>query len=151
MDESINRKNYFLTNALGLLSYKKIILSIIIISFLSFTGEFFENFRIYITLFSSVYLFYIFLKQFGSQYKKFPKLPKEILSFITLLIFTLFISTAFSQNINISLVAFLRMILFLLIIYIFYSFLNYEENIKVYIGSLLVVVIIIGIPMLIDL
>lgn len=151
MDESINRKNYFLTNALGLLSFKKIILSIIIISFLSFTGEFFEDFRIYITLFSSAYLFYIFLKEFGFQYKKFPKLPKEILSFITLLIFTLFISTAFSQNINISLIAFLRMILFLLIIYIFYSFLNYEENIKVYIGSLLVVVIIIGIPMLIDL
>ncbi len=43
------------------------------------------------------------------------------------------------------------MLLFLFILYIYFSLLNYEQNIKGYIYSILVVVIIIGNPMLIDL
>ncbi len=173
MNELINNKNYFFIITLGLsvlfsffsfnpivivalisigIFYnKKIILSIIIITYLSFTSEFFENVRVYITLFSSVYLLYIFLKEYGVQLKKFPKLPIEIIIFLALLFFTLLISTIFSQNIGVSSIAFLRLLLFLLISYIFYSLLNDERNIKVYIISLIIVVIILGIPMLIDL
>ena len=173
MNELINNKNYFLAIALGLavlfsffsfnpiipvaiialgiFSNKKIILSVIIISYLSFTSEFFENVRIYITVFSSGYLLYLFLKEYGLQLKKFPKLPIEILVFFALLVFALLTSTIFSQNISVSLLAFLRLLLFLFISYIFYSLLNDEGNIKVYIISLIIVVMILGIPMLIDL
>ncbi len=169
----LNNKNYFLTIAFGLavlfsffsskviipialiflciFSNKKIILSLIIISYLSFTSEYFENVRIYITLFSSGCLLYIFLKEYGLQLNKFPKLPTEILVFFFLLLFTLAFSTIFSYNFGISILAFIRMFLFLIIAYMFYAMLINEEMIKVFIYSLLVVVFILGIPMLVDL
>jgi len=175
LNKLINKSNHILTISLGLgilFSFllhnplvpfaifllflllfvdQKILLSVIIVIYLSITSEYFENIRSYITLFSSSLLLYIFLKEYGFQLTKYPKLPKKLLVFITLLLFTLVIATIFSYDFAISLLALIRMLLFLLILYMFYAMLINEDIIKVYIYSLLVVVLILGISMLIDL
>ena len=129
---------------------KKLILGLIIISYLIITTEFFEEFRIYITFFATTLLFLLFIQEFGLQTKKFVRVPKQIIFFLAFLFVTLLISTLFSSRPIIGFIAIVRMLFFFIICYMFYSLLKNEENIYVYIYSLFVVVFALGVRMMID-
>ncbi len=134
-----------------LFSYgKRLILGLIIISYLIITTEFFEEFRIYITFFATTLLFLLFLQEFGLQTEKFVRVPKQILYFLAFLFVTLLISTMFSSRPIIGFIAIVRMLFFFIICYMFYSLLKNEENLYTYIYSLFVVVFALGVRMIID-
>ena len=132
-------------------SNQKILIGLLIISYLSISSEYFENIRGYVTLLSTFLLLILFLKEYGLQIGKYPKVPNEILAFLVLLILTLTVSTIFSHSVIISALATLRTLVFLSISYLFYALLRNEHNINIYIFSIFGVVLIIGIPMIIDL
>jgi O-antigen ligase len=128
-----------------------IVLLLIIVSLLTFTSDFFELYRPFITAFSFFILILLFLKEHGLTFKNFKKVPKEILFFLLILFITLVTSSVFSFYPIVSFFATIRTLAFLIIVYIFFSFLNDEENIFYYIYSLIAIIIIHGIRMSIDL
>jgi O-antigen ligase len=130
---------------------KKILLAAIIIGLLTATSEHFEQYRLFITLPSIILLVFLFIKEFGFNFKDYVKIPKEISFFIMLLFITLTFSTLNSSHFLTSLAASIRMFIFLFIAYLFYSFLTDEKNILVYIYSLIMVLFVIGSLMIIDL
>lgn len=128
-----------------------IVLFLIIVSLLTFTSDFFIVYRPFITVFSILIIIIIFLKEHGLAFKNFKKVPKEISIFVLILFITLLTSSVFSNYPIISFWATIRTLLFLIIVYIFYSFLADEENIFYYIYSLITIQLIHGIRMFIDL
>ncbi len=123
----------------------------VIIGYISVTSEFFESIRIVINIVCTFLLLYLFLKNYGLKYSKCFAIPNGLSIFFTLLFITLLISTVFSGIFIISLFAFLRTIFFFVIIFLFFALTRDEFDIKIIAASLLIVMIILGIPMLIDL
>ncbi len=129
----------------------RVILLIIIISYLTITNEYFEQYRIYISLSASILLAVLFLQKFGFQTKKYVKVPGEILYFLVLLFLTLVVSTIFSAYPLKGLIIIVRMFFFFIICYLFYGLLKDEKNVYAYIYSICFVMLILGTRILIDL
>ncbi len=127
------------------------ILVVIILSYIAFTSELYEQSRTYLQLISTLLLVILFLKEYGLVIKNYIKFPKEMLFYTILLLAMLFISTTFSFSPSTSLVTTIRMILFLFICYLFYALLVNEKNILTYIYSICIVSLTWGIRILIDL
>lgn len=128
-----------------------IILSIIIVSLLSITSDFFEAFRPVVSALSIFTLVILFLKEFGLGYEKFKKVPREILLFLLILFTTLITSSIFSLYPMVSLLATVRTFVFFIIVYIFYSLITNERDIFYYIFSLIAILLIHGFRMFLDL
>lgn len=137
--------------AFFLIDDRRIILCMIIISFLTIISEYFELYRNYLNLISILILFIIFLKVYGIQWDKYRKVPLELLYFLLLLFACLSFSTLFSFNFEVSLFVYFRTLVFFIIAYFFYALILEEKYLYGYIYSLFFSVIIFGIPMLIDL
>ncbi|MFO7525179.1 MAG: O-antigen ligase family protein [Ignavibacteriaceae bacterium] len=138
----------------GILTYlfnDKFILVALITVFLVFTSEFFEQYRFIIHISAALILMLLFLKAYGLQVKEYMKVPHEIWSFLIILFSTLFIATIFSYSFSISLATLIRTLQFFIICYIFYSLLQSERVIYIYISSILIVAAIWGIRIFIDL
>jgi O-antigen ligase len=139
---------------IGLLSFlikhEKLILPLVIISYLAVTSDYLQDFRTLVNLFSTLLLIYIFLKRFGLRYSTYPKIPKGIIFFCGFLFFTLITSTIFSYYPITSFAATFRMFIFLVISYFFYALIKDKDDIFRYLYSIIGVMIIIGLPMMID-
>ena len=130
--------------------YQALILPIIILSYLAITSDYLKDYRIIVNLFSTFVLFYLFLKKYGLRYLDFPKVPKGVIIFCIFLFFTLIVSTIFSSYPSISFAASFRMFLFILISYTFYALIENKNDVLLYLYSIIGVMIIIGLPMIID-
>ncbi len=130
--------------------YQVLILPMIILSYLAITSDYLKDYRIILNLFSTFVLLYLFLKKYGIKYSDYPKVPNGVILFFTLLFFTLIVSTIFSNYPLTSLAATFRMFLFLLISYMFFALIENKSDILLYIYSIIAVMLIIGLPMIID-
>ena len=127
-----------------------LILPLIILSYLAVTSDYLKDYRIIVNLLSTLVLFYIFLKKYGLSYSDYPEVPRGVIFFCILLFSTLIVSTIFSGYPLTSFAATLRMFLFLLISYMFYALIQNKDDILMYLYSIISVMIIIGLPMIID-
>lgn len=132
-------------------SNKSFILSFSTISFLSLTNENLEDYRVYINLFITIILLAAFLSEYGLEISEYPRLPRELIYFLSFLFFTLVISSIFSSHKVSSFIATVRMISFLIIFYLIYALIKNLKDIYIIVYSLVFVMIISFIPILIDL
>ena len=130
--------------------YQALILPLIILAYLTITSDYLKDFRTIVNLFSTIVLLYIFLQKYGLRYLDYPKVPKGVIIFYFFLFFTLFVSTIFSNYPLTSFAATFRMFLFMLISYMFYALIKNKNDILLYLYSIIGVMIIIGLPMIID-
>lgn len=130
--------------------YQKLILPLIIFSYLAISSDYLKDYRTIVNLFSTLILFYLFLKKYGLRYIDYPKVPKGVIRFCIFLFFTLIVSTVFSSYPSTSFAATFRMFLFLVISYLFYALIENKDDIFRYLYSIIGVMIIIGLPMIID-
>lgn len=125
-----------------------IFIALILIGFLTITSDLGESIRVVVNLGGIFTLFYIFLKKFGMRFSSFPKLPAYIVNFILLVIFSMLISTLFSANFSVGIIETSRQILFFVIVYIIYAFIESEDSIFIYIFSMIIVGIILSISVI---
>ncbi len=130
--------------------YQALILPAIILSYLAITSDYLKDYRTIVNLFSTFFLLYLFLKKFGLRYIDYPKVPKGVIRFCIFLFLTLIVSTVFSSYPSTSFAATSRMFLFLVISYLFYALIENKDDISRYLYSIIGVVIIVGLPMIID-
>lgn len=130
--------------------YNKLIFPLIILSYLTITSDYLKDYRIIVNLFGTLILLFIFLKKYGLRISNYPKVPNGLIAFCTLLFFTLIVSTIFSSYPLTSFAATFRMFLFMLISYMFFSLIENKDDILLYVYSIISVMVIIGLPMVID-
>jgi O-antigen ligase len=137
----------------GLIYYygKNALLIIILLNYLTSLTEYIGNLRIYLNILASAILLYLFLKDFGFEFKNYPKLPKSIIIFLIFLFTTLTISTLFSQYPFNGFSAIIRMGIFMLIAYLFYALIKDINTIYLYISGILISFVAISIRMFYDL
>lgn len=128
-----------------------IIIPFAIVSFLMISADYFGDYRIYVNLVITSLLLIPFLIEYGFEFDKYPKLPSGILNFIIFLIITLLVSSIFSSFKVVSLIATIRLLLFLFICYLFYSHIKNTKLINYIVYSLIIVMILSGIPIFVDL
>ena len=126
-------------------SGEKYLIPFTIILFLVMTSDFTESYRNYINVFLILLLVYLYLKNFGLSLSYASKFPKEINYVLALTLFSMFISSLFSENIPFTLLVTFRQIVFFIIVYIYFSFIKDERAVSFYLGSLIMVSIVLGI------
>jgi O-antigen ligase len=116
-----------------------------ILSFLVLTSDINESLRIIINVISILYLFFIFIKQYGLDVIKYPKPPRLFIQFISFTLFAFTISSLTSLNIFLSLTEVLRQSIFFVIVYFFYTVMIIERDmIKYFVRVLIISSIIIS-------
>lgn len=125
-----------------------------IVIFISATGDSLQNFRNIFTIVSIIFLFFFFLKRYGINTSIYPIPPRPFLYISGLLIFSIGLSTALTGFNSVSLEAFFRAIVFFLICYFLYAFLEEKftlSNIYILIGGIFVAGILLSISVYYDL
>lgn len=129
----------------------KFILGIIIVSYITILSEFVGESRLYFNLISTLFLLILFLREFGLNFSRYPRISRVVWVYLILLFSALIISTIFSGFTYLGFYSLFTTMLFLSIVYLFYGLLKNEENIAVVIYALCISVLIFAVRMLVDL
>ncbi|HCY77911.1 MAG TPA: hypothetical protein DHV28_18550 [Ignavibacteriales bacterium] len=124
------------------------IVALIIIGFLTVTSDIDDNVRLGFNIVSMATLFYFFLKLYGLKTTEYPKLPVWMILFIFLVLFSMVVSTLFSNNLIVGFVETFRQILFFFIIYIIYAFIDSDKTALLYLISIIIAGTVISIAII---
>lgn len=116
---------------------------VIIIAYLSFTGPGLISLRSWVNVFSIFLLIFLFLKKYGFDFEKYPKLPSGVLFLVTFMFISFGISTLASGAHSNSVFAMVRLLFFFLICYLLYSLISGKKQIFNYLIALFIVFLII--------
>lgn len=116
--------------------YKKAVIISSFVALISFTSGFGETERLFVQVFSIGSLLFIFFREFGFDWKNYPKLPFQIIVLVSVLIFTMIFSLLFTDYFALGFQQLIRSIIFLIVIYLYYSLLTDYKSIRVFISAL---------------
>jgi len=126
----------------------KYILPIIIVAYLIVTSDISEELRIAVNILGLLILCYKFIKEYGFKLDSYKKFPNIVSYFIIYTILISILSSLFSTHPLISYVEVFRLIVFLIMMYFFYSFIKNTNDVKAYLYSLLIAGIILSFTIL---
>ena len=129
---------------------QEFVLPLSIIVFLILTGQELEKYRSIVTILLIILLGVMFLKKFGLAFNSYPKIPSQIIYYISFLFITLFISSAFSIDPFSSYLSVARLLVFLLVCYFYFALIQNGSTIDNYLLAIFISVLIVGISILID-
>lgn len=143
---------FILVLAMFLIFYfgRNVVLALIIVSLIIATGETLLDYRPIITIISLSILLYFFISEFGLDIKNYPKVPHLIIRLILFLLFTVFLSIFNSTDLFVSIMAFLRFLIFFLICYLLFSQIKNKLTVYYYLSALAICVVFLGVSMLIE-
>jgi O-antigen ligase len=122
---------------------ERFILAIIIISLFTLVGEVSRTLRSLVYVFDFTFLGYYFLKRFGLDFSTYPKVPRSVIYFLLLYFFTMVISSSMSKFPFAGIGIITQQAAFFVIVYVFYSLISSQENIKNYFTGIYLVALII--------
>jgi O-antigen ligase len=128
----------------------KLLLSIPIILFLTLTGQELISFRTVINIIAILLIATIFLRKYGADFQKYPRISKYIIYYIIFLNIVLFLSSSFSIDPLLGYVIILRMLIFLIVCYMFFSLIEGRKTLNIYFITLFLTSIFIGISIFYD-
>ena len=108
---------------------KNLLLGFVIISLLTVTRDTLPDLRTFVQILDFVILAYLFLKEFGLDFKKFPRVPSIIIKFLILLYVSMFVSTILSEYPSAGIYFITRTTIFFLVVYVIYSLLATRKEI----------------------
>jgi len=123
---------------------ERFLIGLIIVSLLTIVSDFGTTLRLFVQLINFSLLAFLFLKKYGLNFSKYPKLPKTLVYFLGMYYFSMFIPAIFSQHFFAGIAMILRQTIFFIIAYIFFSFIIDIKYVKTIMISLIVVSLIIA-------
>ena len=120
----------------------RFILAIIIIALFTLVGEFTKSLRIVIQLSSIGLLTYLFLSRFGLKFQNYRQIPKSLVYTLILYFLAIFISSVMSDYPSLGIPIFIRQLVFIVVVYLFYSLIINDTDISNYINSIIIVSLI---------
>ncbi len=100
------------------------------------TSDISDIIRLEVNAAGILFFFLLFLKKYGLQFDRYPKMPKNFLWFCSLIFFSMIMSTAASEYAFEAVPEVLRQLIFFILIYLFYSFFNSLKDINRYLTAL---------------
>jgi O-antigen ligase len=122
---------------------ERFILAIIIISLFTLVGEVSRTLRSLVYVFDFTFLGYYFLKRFGLDFHIYPRVPRSVIYFSLLYFFTMVISSSMSKFPFAGIGIITQQAAFFVIVYVFYSLISSQENIKNYFTGIYLVALVI--------
>lgn len=122
-------------------AYNKPKSSLIILSFvalITLTSGLGEGQRLVVQIGAMASLFLFFIKNYGFDFKNYPKVPVQILYLISSIIFTIVFALLFTDYLSLGIDQLTRSLLFFFIIYLFYSLLSDYNDIKYFLYALFI-------------
>ncbi|QQS34655.1 MAG: O-antigen ligase family protein [Ignavibacteriales bacterium] len=107
---------------------KELLLPLICFVMITASGETFEFIRNIINLSCTIVLIYLFVNKYGLRLSDYPRVPNKVLSFVIWFLLAMLISSSVSGFQLQSIVAIVRTITFFVIIYLFYSLINNQNQ-----------------------
>ena len=95
-------------------------------------------------------LTFLFLKKYGLQTERYPKVPSKVIGYLVFVFISIFISSIFSANLPLTLGINLRMFVFFYICYIIYSLIEDEKTIFVFLHAIMLGGLIISLSILFE-
>lgn len=95
-----------------------------------------ETLRFIIQILTFFALIFLFFKNYGTEFRNYPKVPIQVVMLLSFLLFTMFFSLLFTKYLMLGLTQIFRSILFFLIIYLYYSILKVYGDIKYFLYAL---------------
>lgn len=120
------------------INYKPVVIITTFVALISFTSGFGESERLLVQILSISLLMYAFLKRYGFDWEKYPKLPMKIIYLVSAIIFTIIFSLLFTEYLSLGLQQLIRSLLFFIIIYLYYSQITDDQSVKYFIIALYV-------------
>ena len=121
---------------LNLVESKSTITVLLFASLITLSSGLGQNLRLLIQICTIVILLIIFLKLYGLQITKFPKLPSQIINLVAFIFLSMIFSLVFTKYFELGFQQLIRSVLFFFIVYLFYSLLNNYNDIKYFIYAL---------------
>lgn len=97
--------------------------------------------RLLVQLVNIFLLFYFFFRNYQIDYRKYPKIPGSIILLVLLILSSMIVSILFSDYPWTGIIPILRTSLFFLIVYLFYSLIKNERELKLYISVFVITAI----------
>ena len=123
---------------------ERFLIGLIIVSLLTIVSDFGTTLRLFVQLINFSLLAFLFLKKYGLNFSKYPKIPKTLVYFLGMYYFSMLIPAIFSQHFFAGIAMILRQTIFFIIAYIFFSFIIDIKYVKTIMISLIVVSLIIA-------
>ena len=109
---------------------RKVFIFFVIISFLTLTSTISIQLRVLVQIFNFLILFFLFIKRYGLEFSKYPRISGDVLLLLIFLYISMMISTLFSDYISLGMVQMLRLTLFFILVYTIYSQIQDSRLIK---------------------
>jgi len=122
---------------------RKLLISIILVSLLSFASDINVSIRLIIQISSFAGILYLFLDKYGLK-SSYPSIPNLLKGFLVLFYFSMLVSITFSNHPLDGMFLLLRVSIFFIIAYIFYSFLDSYDDIELIIKGLVFACIVLS-------
>lgn len=129
---------------------RSVIVGTMLVGYLTATSKYTGDLRIYLNIFLTIIIIYLFLKEYGFAFHKYPKVPKIIIYFVLVMFFCLLSASVTSIDPQTSLISLLTTIFFFTICYLFYSMLKTIEDVYTLIFSIIISTFVISISIFID-
>jgi hypothetical protein len=118
---------------------ERFIMAVILISLFTLVGEFNRSLRIFIQLIDFSLLGILYLKMFGLSFSHYKQIPKSIIYFLLLYFSSMVISAIMSQYPSAAIGVIFRQFAFFLVVFVFYSLIKSESDVKDYFISIIIV------------
>ncbi len=118
---------YFLVQIYG----ESFLLFFAVITLLATPAEAVTFLRPVIQLTDFAILFYIFIKEYGVDFKKYPVVPRNLVYLLIFLFFVLILSVTFSNFPSLGYIAIFRTAAFFLLVYLFYGVIRTQKQIDI--------------------
>jgi len=116
---------------------ERLLIGIMIVSLLTIVSDFGTTLRLFVHLVNFILLAFLFIKKYGFEFSKYPKIPKPVIVFLSLYYFSMIFSSIFSQHFFAGVIMMARQSIFFIIAYIFFSFINDIKDVRIIIISLI--------------
>ena len=125
-----------------ILSYvydEKFVIALVLITLFTLVGEFNRSLRIVVQLTDFTLLGYLIVKRYGLSFNNLPSVPKSVLYFLVMYFATMIVSSAVSHYPFAGVKTIVMQFIFFIIVYVFYSLINNESDVRNYFLSILIV------------
>jgi O-antigen ligase len=135
--------NYLLVGIFALLLFlltviisDKVLIAFTIISFLALPSTVSSDLRVILQVFNFSVLVLMFINKYGLQLKNYPGIPKIVGLLIFFILFSMSVSTLFSDYRMLGINQIVRTAIFFVLIYLYYSLLTNKTDVYLYIGCI---------------
>ena len=124
---------------LGFILGERFIIALILITLFTLVGELNQSLRAVVHLVDFSLLGFLFLKKYGLNFQEYPKVPKTIIYFLILFFSSMIISSLLSSYLSAGIGIIAQQFAFFVIVFVFYSLIKNEKDIKNYMVALTIV------------